>query len=433
MKFNSIPSRALRKVRRFIQLIISRMASFILPDRQVVYYLDRPFNICIPFFNMAQFRTQVSGLSNLKLLEDKFGTVSLTFVTLSEFNSDQELFSEISNIGGELSFVPDFRSMISFLAGANFYVVIADEILHNKEKLNVWCDSYHVKYYSNIVNLVTYLKARGPLKITGQYTATYALYKSLYLNVMCNQYAFQEELDWEIIKKLPNKFIEFRSSAKVHAHPMSLLTGPLLRIKRQRAVGELYKDYLNGESVLDIGCDVRGIEEFVGPNTSYKGIDMHGKPDIILNLDHDSLPFEDKSIDTVVCIETLEHLQNIHKVFDSVMKITRKYVICSLPVEAAYTGNKLVDSLGGVFSFSTPIAPVFDRHQWIGSIADNLDFIYYRGARNGFTIKRIDLFYMPNIWKGDQVSSVLSCFNKGNIANLNRQIGLIMFVLERKS
>ncbi len=107
----------------------------------------------------------------------------------------------------------------------------------------------------------------------------------------------------------------------------------------------------------------------------------------MLNLDRDKLPFEERSIDTIVCIETLEHLQRIHDVLDGIMAVSRKHVICSLPVEAPFVRNRLVDPLGGTFSFATPIAPVFDRHQWAGSVADNLDFVYYRCARNGFAIK----------------------------------------------
>jgi hypothetical protein len=102
-------------------------------------------------------------------------------------------------------------------------------------------------------------------------------------------------------------------------------------------------------------------------------------------------------------------------------------------VEAAFTGNKLVDALGGTFTFGTPIAPVFDRHQWMGSVADNLDFVYYRCERNGFSIRRIDLFYIPKRGGANQEAAVLSSFRKGRIADLNRRVGLTMFVLERKS
>jgi hypothetical protein len=282
-----------------------------------------------------------------------------------------------------------------------------------------------------MAGLVDFLQARGPLKISGPFCATYAVHKSLWLSVMGNQYAFTEPLEWNIIKRLPGKFTELITSSEVHAHPLGMLSGPLNRITRQRAIGKLYHEYLQGESVLDIGCDVRGVSDFVGANTRYLGIDMHGKPDILLNLDRDKLPFEASSIDTIVCVETLEHLQRLHAVLDDVMSVARKYVIGSLPVEAAFTRNRLVDPLGGTYSFGTPLAPVFDRHQWLGNIADTLDLVYYRSARRDFRIRRLDLFYLPRSGAPDQRARVLRSFRRGMIADLNSRVGIIVFVLER--
>jgi hypothetical protein len=432
-KADSMPRRAYRKIHRTLKLYISRAASLVLPDRTFNFYLDRPLTVCLPFRTLEQFRSQLSALPALKQLEQDFGTASLIFVTVADSShSDDIVSSEVHKLGGTLMSVPDFRSLISFLAGAQFHVVLPDQPLQDSESLLTWCNAFHVNHFSTMGALAESLRARGSLKISGPLSATYAVHKSLWLNVMGNQYAFTEPLDWAVIKKLPNKFIEFRSTTAVYAHPITLLSGPRNRITRQRTVGRLYHDYLQGDSVLDIGCDVRGVEEFIGPKTRYQGIDMHGMPDIVLNLDHDRLPFEDRSIDTVVCVETLEHLQHIHEVFDRVMAVSRRYVICSLPVEAAFTENKLADSLGGAFSFLTPIAPVFDRHKWVGSVSDNLDFVYYRCERHGFSIIRIDLFYMPTRWKTDQTSAVLRSFHKGQISNLNRRVGLIIFVLERK-
>jgi hypothetical protein len=425
--------RAYKKIGRVARLYVASAASVIAPDRTVDFYVDRPLAICLPFRNVEQLTTQLLGLTSIKQLGQDFGSATIIFVTVAGGHFDDGMSAEIAKVGGTTTSVPDFRSLVSFLAGAQFRIVLPDETPSDKESLKSWCDAFHVGYYPTMQNLVESLKARGPLKISGPFNAAYAVHKSLWLNVMGNQYAFTEPLDWNIVRKLPKKFIEFRSSTEVHAHPMSLLSGPLNRITRQRAVGKLYREYLQGESVLDIGCDMRGVEEFVGPQTRYQGIDMHGKPNIILNLDYDSLPFDEKSVDTIVCIETLEHLEHMHKVLDGVMAVSRQFVICSLPVEAAFTQNKLVDSLGGTFSFGTPIAPVFDRHHWMGSVADNLDFVYYRCERNGFAIRRIDLFYMPKRSGADQASAVLNSFRKGRISELNRRVGLTMFVLERKS
>ena len=430
-KVASTAARAGRKIARVAKLNYLKAASAVNPDRKVSFYLDRPFNVCLPFRTEEQLKAQLSSVRNIKPLEQDFGPANFILVTISGTSFAEAYASEASELGNRVTYVPDFRSLVSFLAGAQFHIVLPEEGSQDRESLKQWCDSFHVSYFLTAAHLCESLTTRGPLELSGPLSATYAVHKNLWLNVMGNQYAFTEPLDWRIIKKLPNKFIEFRTSIETHAYPISLLSGPLNRIERQRAIGKLYKNYLQGESVVDIGCDVRGVEEFIGPQTRYQGIDMHGRPDILLNVDRDDLPFSEKSIDTVVCVEALEHLQAIHKTFDKILSVSKRYVICSLPVEAAFTRNKLVDSLGGAFSFSTPLAPVFDRHQWVGSVSDNLDFIYYRAELNGFAIKRVDLFYMPRRGSPDQGPSVLKSFREGNVKKLNEKVGLIIFVLAR--
>jgi len=432
----STVTRASRKMQRIARSLAARTASWINPDRTVELYIDRPLSVCMPFRNREQLEAQLRGLGALQRLNGAFGPVKLVFVTVEGEPLVQPLLDDIARCGGTLHTVPDFRSLVSFMAGAQFLVVLPSEATSgtavvSAESLMEWCEAFHVGYFRDMERLVDSLEARGPLKISGPYSATHAVHKSLWLSVMGNQYAFTEQLDWNIVKRLPGKFAELSATATVNALPFSMLSGPLNRITRQRAVGKLYEQYLQGDCVVDLGCDVRGVADFVGPQTRYVGIDMHGKPDILLNLDRDRLPFEPAGVDTVVCVETLEHLQRIHAMLDEVMSISRRYVICSLPVEASFTGNRLVDALGGTFSFGTPLAPVFDRHQWLGNIADSLDLVYYRGSRGGFRICRLDLFYLPRRGNPDQSAHVLKSFRNGRIADLNRRVGMLMFVLER--
>lgn len=422
--------RVLGRFRREVSSLVARTLARVAPERAVELYLDRPLTICLPFRSSEELGEQLQGIAQIKSLEDQFGSAQLIFVTLTGWTADESMVCAIRKHSASLTFVPDFRSLISFLAGAQFRIVLPKEV-GQAESLRTWCDAFHVGYANSMVDLVQSLLERGPLKLAGPFAATHAVHKALWLSVMGNQYAFAEPLDWNIIRQLPRKFIELRARAELHVHPIALLTGPLNRITRQRAVGRLYANYLQGESVMDIGCDVRGLAESVGPRTRYVGIDMHGRPDLVLNLDRQPLPFGPRSIETIVCIETLEHLQNIHTVLDDLMSVSGRFVIGSLPVEPAFSGNRIVDPIGGPLSFQTPVAPVFDRHQWLGSISDNLDLIYYRSERNGFAIRRLDLFHMPGRG-GRSEAAVLNSFRRGRIADLNRQVGLIMFVLERK-
>jgi hypothetical protein len=283
--------------------------------------------------------------------------------------------------------------------------------------------------------LVGELMARGQIALSGPFLSTYCVFKSLSgATKGGGQYGFLESLNWELIQRLPMKFKELSITAKINAYPITLLFGKLGRLDRQRTVGRLYEEYLQDESVLDLGCDVRGVEEFVGKHTRYCGVDMHGKPDILVDLDKDGFPFEERSFQTIVCVETLEHLQKMHSIFDSILCASNRYVVCSLPVEFSHAQNRFVDSFGAPSSSAfTPIAPVFDRHEWLGGVSDNLDFVYYRSALGGFEIERIDLFYFPKRLAINQDKSIIDLFARGRVDKLNKTVGVMIFVLKRKS
>ena len=211
-----------------------------------------------------------------------------------------------------------------------------------------------------------------------------------------------------------------------------MLGGSHGRLNRQRTVGRLYRNFLQGEAVLDLGCDVRGIQEFVGPTTRYCGADIHGKPDVLVDLDVDLFPFDERSFDTIVCIETLEHLHNMHKVFDDIMRASRRYVVCSLPNEFSHAKNRLMDSQGMPTSSAViPVAPVFDRHEWLGGISDSIDFLYYRATLAGFEFRRVDLFYFSHPSVFNKAGSVISAFRAADIYKLNTTVGTVVTVLER--
>ncbi|MFH1144533.1 MAG: methyltransferase domain-containing protein [Candidatus Eisenbacteria bacterium] len=55
---------------------------------------------------------------------------------------------------------------------------------------------------------------------------------------------------------------------------------------------------------------------------SYVGVDIAGRPDIELNLEKaERLPFDDDAFDTVLCADVLEHLDNLHAIFDELVRV----------------------------------------------------------------------------------------------------------------
>lgn len=73
------------------------------------------------------------------------------------------------------------------------------------------------------------------------------------------------------------------------------------RRSRSEYVARRFAPYL-AQSVLDVGCYEAPLRELL-KDARYVGIDIVGKPDVVVNLDTPApLPFGDRSFETVLCI-----------------------------------------------------------------------------------------------------------------------------------
>lgn len=87
------------------------------------------------------------------------------------------------------------------------------------------------------------------------------------------------------------------------------------REERIKYAIEHFGKYLSGK-VLDVGCDKAVLREML-PEIEYTGVDIGGDPDVKIDLEKiDRLPFEDGAFDCVLCTDVLEHLDNLHVVFE---------------------------------------------------------------------------------------------------------------------
>ncbi len=165
------------------------------------------------------------------------------------------------------------------------------------------------------------------------------------------------------------------------------------RKSKSEYVYDKFANILTG-NILDVGADECHLKNLLGDNASYTGIGIGGNPDIEVNLERELIPFEDSHFDCVLCLDVLEHLDNIHAVFDELCRVSRKYVIISLP-------NSYRDFFGMLFGkasekainfkyYGLPVDRPEDRHKWFFSNSDARAFIEGRAEHNGMKIIQMD-------------------------------------------
>lgn len=176
--------------------------------------------------------------------------------------------------------------------------------------------------------------------------------------------------------------------------------------------------------VLDVGCDTRRLHVLV-PDIDYTGVDIGGDPDITLDLEScERLPFDDQSFDCVVCTDVLEHLANLHVMFDELVRVSRGTVILSLPNCWYSLRVPLFRGRGSVRYYGLPVEPPEDRHKWFFNVDDVNRFMAQQAERHGLTVED----QRANV--NDKFSMRLRrCWTPGSRRYLNRYAHSIWTVL----
>jgi SAM-dependent methyltransferase len=110
---------------------------------------------------------------------------------------------------------------------------------------------------------------------------------------------------------------------------------------------------------------------------SYTGADLFPGEGIIACDLEKELPFADGEFDIVTALDVLEHLNNPHAAIKELQRVARKAVFISLPnmYYIHFRWNFLVGhGISGKYSF-LPNA-ILDRHRWVMSYKETLDFVY---------------------------------------------------------
>ena len=154
---------------------------------------------------------------------------------------------------------------------------------------------------------------------------------------------------------------------------------------------------LNGEKILDIGCRDKIFEKYLEGKYEYTGIDFD--PDKPLNIEisdkeinynlEQGLP-ENFEFDIINALDVLEHLENIHNLYDEIFIKSKKKVSIALPNMGYYKFRLnflFKGDISGKYTFHEK--KVHDRHRWLPNYTSILKFVK-NNHPDGWKVKKFD-------------------------------------------
>jgi 2-polyprenyl-3-methyl-5-hydroxy-6-metoxy-1,4-benzoquinol methylase len=97
----------------------------------------------------------------------------------------------------------------------------------------------------------------------------------------------------------------------------------------------------------------------------------------------------------VVCIDVLEHLDNLHRMFDELVRVSCGHVIVSLP--NCWSGARLALSrgTGTIGHYGLPLTRPVDRHKWFFSVSEAHEFLEGQTRRLPVSLVRVEASERP--------------------------------------
>lgn len=149
------------------------------------------------------------------------------------------------------------------------------------------------------------------------------------------------------------------------------------------------------ESILDVGADECHLNNLLNDDISYTGIGLGSKNlDLEIDLEKEQLPYSDNSFHTVLCFDVLEHLDNLHDAFDELCRVSKNYLVISLPnpyreILTILQGKNYKENQHIKFYGLPPKKPT-DRHKWFFSSVEAENFIKTNAEKNNMKVVQID-------------------------------------------
>ncbi len=161
--------------------------------------------------------------------------------------------------------------------------------------------------------------------------------------------------------------------------------------QRYWVINERFGALLQG-TILDVGSRHNTLRDVLKKNAQL--VDKHNAALPDFDWETTALPFADNSFDTVVCLDTLEHIDQLHTALGDLVRVSSKYIIVSLPNCWRATTREVLSARSRSASYGLPPESPRDRHKWYFNSDDVEDFMFYNAQRLGLKIHAV-CFHAP--------------------------------------
>jgi hypothetical protein len=168
-----------------------------------------------------------------------------------------------------------------------------------------------------------------------------------------------------------------------------------IRSDRPTFIGHRFGKYLKGK-VLDVGCDEAVLQKLLGKER-YSGVGMTKEACVRIDLEKAGrLPFHDQSWDTVLCLDVLEHLNNLYEMCDEIFRVAKENIIISLPNCWSQARRSLAKGGGSIWHYGLPPTPPPDRHKWFFNTEDAVEFLVHQERTRFPSVQIVELVVLEN-------------------------------------
>ncbi|WP_435090539.1 class I SAM-dependent methyltransferase [Candidatus Pelagibacter bacterium nBUS_30] len=153
---------------------------------------------------------------------------------------------------------------------------------------------------------------------------------------------------------------------------------------------------LNGDTILDIGCRDMVLKRYLKGNFKYKGLDfqvtqqLEENNDLINHNLENGLPKDLGKYDIINALDVLEHLENIHDIFQDLFVHSNNQIIIALP-NIGYYRFRLSFLFNGILSkkYTFNKNKTDDRHRWIPNYYTIQEFVNHNINKKWIVKKKI--------------------------------------------